>query len=147
MILVLLPAYLLLNACGSKAPDPSSLQKSSASSAAGKSADQITSTTNPSTASTTEPVSIADLKAKQNALETEKSNLIAKQGNVQSQKQSFASPAAMTPEARDLEAASHLDLLEDFDLVTDLDVVVALDANTALHAGTNFRCVILKATQ
>ncbi|PHX44908.1 hypothetical protein AO263_10755, partial [Pseudomonas sp. NZIPFR-PS5] len=38
----------------------------------------------------------------------------------------FHAAQAMTPEARDLEAASHLDLLEDFDLVTDLDVVVAL---------------------
>src|SRR5690606_23236390 len=53
----------------------------------------------------------------------------------------------MAPIARDLEAASHLDLLEDFDLVTDLDVVVALDANTAFHAGTNFGSVVLEAAQ
>src|SRR5213083_2486071 len=54
---------------------------------------------------------------------------------------------AMTLEARDLEAASNLDLLEDFDLVTDLDVVVALDADTAFHAGTYFGSVILEAAQ
>ncbi|RMT41165.1 hypothetical protein ALP47_05114 [Pseudomonas savastanoi] len=53
----------------------------------------------------------------------------------------------MTPEARDLEAASHLDLLEDFDLVTDLDVVVALDADTAFHACTYFGSVVLEAAQ
>ena len=50
-------------------------------------------------------------------------------------------------EARDLEAASNLDLLEHFDLVTDFNVVVALDADTAFHAGTHFGSVILEAAQ
>src|SRR5471032_3133853 len=55
--------------------------------------------------------------------------------------------SAMSPTARDLEAASHLDFLEDFDLVTGLDVVVALDADTAFHAGTHFGHVVLEAAQ
>ncbi len=98
MILVLLPAYVLLSACGSQAPDPKSLPKRDSATVA-KSSDQSAQSSGKSSSPVTPsaPADIAALEAKQDSLQTQKASLLAQQSDLKSQKQGFAEPSAMNP--------------------------------------------------
>ncbi|WP_141735171.1 hypothetical protein [Oligoflexus tunisiensis] len=121
MILVL-PAYWVLNACGAR-PDPGAVQKSPAAETAPvvtASESNDSRQTADSTAVPSPKVDIADLQAQKADLEAQKASVLSQQKQIEEQKASFANPA-------DLNGAAFGDFMANAQAMAVIDQAVLDD--------------------
>lgn len=86
---------LVLQACGSR-PEATSVKKSPEV-ASQSTSQSSTNSEKARSGNTTQPVDVAELQAKQNALEAEKADLLAQKANLEGQGAAFAQNSAVPP--------------------------------------------------